>query len=464
MDYSDEECVTEAIKFLDYAKLFFRNHDIDTALTAYEMIFNIFENSEYYESEYFIYGFSFDEAIEAEFLREHKTNYLRCLYLASSQAQDFKKVYAKLIHEQNIFLSDVIEISRDPLPHLDQFIDGFIEFIGDNAKFDSHLADILFLKGKASVKEFAYKNGHKHPSIFLFYYESIKEESSQSDIAKTILDGIKIIPEQYIIRSYLGLDLIDIASSLNDKESLTIGYGTAFYSNPTLENFGHYANYIVYEIKLPEIEKLRAYLENHHVTQSDSYYSSAQRNIYSTATAVVNNKAVIIGKYLFEKIDTLIKYINPNDFLGFSASKKYVAVILALTLKAIVKGNSATAVNQLLDHYCLNVQSSEYSLLKSLIDDRARNIEMSKQSVANTLKRIESLAVNRVSHILGQKLRGGYDSACLLLVACAEVEQIELNCGNELIRRIDNEFKRFTAFRRSLKSLTASSKILFSVK
>ncbi len=66
--------------------------------------------------------------------------------------------------------------------------------------------------------------------------------------------------------------------------------------------------------------------------------------------------------------------------------------------------------------------------------------------------------------ILTNKLRDGYDSACLLLVACAEVKQLIAKDGNVLISRIDNEYKRFSAFRKTLKALTSESRLFVSIK
>ncbi|RPI00339.1 MAG: hypothetical protein EHM72_09490 [Calditrichaeota bacterium] len=470
IDFSEEEYVTEAIDFLETAKLFFRSQDIETATAAYEMMFDIFENSEYYDDEYFTYGFTFEDTLDADFLKEHKTINLRCQYLRVADTLDFQYVYNRLINEQDLFLSDIIEISRDPLPSLDQFIDGLIEFIGNNPKYDYHLVDVLFIRGGIDeIRKFAYNNGNRHPSVFLYYYESIKEKSGQPDVLKTIFDGIEIIPEEYQIRSYLGLDLIKIAKETNDRNYLTIGYNTAFYSNPTLKNLTYFINHIISKNYISEIEKMRNYLKNKDITNRDSFAYSIEntqndRNIFSTATAKIDIKALIVGKFLLDGIENLIENINPKYYLGFSGEHKYIAIITALTLQAISKGFALVVVEKLLDHYCLDTQSDEYILLKEMITNRSQEINMSQKNLENTLKRIESLSVNRVAHILGNKLRGGYDSACLLLVACAEVEQYINHSGNTLIQRIDGEFKKFSAFRRPLKTLTASSKILHAVK
>ena len=79
------------------------------------------------------------------------------------------------------------------------------------------------------------------------------------------------------------------------------------------------------------------------------------------------------------------------------------------------------------------------------------------------LIRCEKLAIERVRHILQNKLRGGYESSCLLLTACAEAKQISDRSGNILIANINKEFKRYTAFRRELKILTKESRVLAAI-
>ncbi len=59
---------------------------------------------------------------------------------------------------KEILLSDLVEIDRSPLPNLDQFIIGFIQFLSGHPKHDSHLIDALFVKGgKEEIKRYAYE-------------------------------------------------------------------------------------------------------------------------------------------------------------------------------------------------------------------------------------------------------------------------------------------------------------------
>lgn len=89
IDFSNEPYVLEAIKLLEETKGFFRKNDIETTFEAYGMLFDIFEHPDNYDEECFVYGFSFKGVINGEIYNEHKTIYLRCLYLKKEKGQVF---------------------------------------------------------------------------------------------------------------------------------------------------------------------------------------------------------------------------------------------------------------------------------------------------------------------------------------------------------------------------------------
>jgi len=472
IDFENEEYVGEMAELLDVAKQFFRKQDIPTASEAYEMLFEIIENSEYYDdAEYFIYGFSFEEVLEDDFLKEHKTLHLRCKYLRSIETDDFQSVYPAITIKKNINLTDIIEIDRNPLPALDQFIEGFIEFLEANPQNDRHLIDALFVKGGMDeIKCFAYSHGSQHPPVFLYYYDYAKENNfPQKHLLKLIFDGLDIIPIKYCTREYLSRELIQIAKSTNDKKHLLIGLSTAFSSNPTLKNLAFYLDFIECKNNVDEMNKLKDYFQKEDLTKysSDDYYSFhhdfEQHDIFSLKTSNLSIKTLIIGRYLLEGIEPLLNLIDPQKYLGFSGRQNYVAITCALALKTIAQSTNGVVIDALLNHYCLDKSSEAFFTLKNMISNKAKIDSLPQKKCLNTLERIENLAVNRVTYILENKRRGGYDSACLLLVACAETRQLVTNDGDKLIREIDEEFKRFRAFRSTLKSLTAQSKLLRAV-
>ena len=118
----------------------------------------------------------------------------------------------------------------------------------------------------------------------------------------------------------------------------------------------------------------------------------------------------------------------------------------------------------LLDKYCFDNDFKSSKNLKHLIYKKASHEALVNVNITEELKKSENIAINRARHILNNKLRGGYESSCLLLVACDEAKESVDHTGNRLIIEMDTEYKRFTAFRRELKALTQKSHLLITVK
>ena len=400
IDYSNEEYVLKAIELLDHAEDFYWRQDFSAAFKAYEKLFNIFNHPRYYDyDEYFIYGFSFKEALGSSFLKEHETFYLRSRYLKCMGKNDFSAVYHSLSENKDILLTDLIEIDHNPLPDFNLFINGFIEYLTREPKYDAHLIDVLFIKGGMDeVKKFAYTHGENHPSVFLYYYETIKEDSpDKDDQLKLILDGLKIIPEKYQIRTIISLDLIEIAKELHDIEHLLLGYSTAFYSNPSLKNFVFYSDFILAENMIQEIDRLKKYLDKKNAKNKDDSYSFSFANdslldVFSLKSAEIDTKTLIVGKYLFTEIDSLVDFINPKNYLGFSSENKYVAIITAYSLKSMARGTPVKIVDHLLDYYCFDTNSDEYPVLVNMVAARSKQIKLSEELQENILKKVEKLA------------------------------------------------------------------------
>jgi len=471
IDFSTEPYVLEMIELLSEAKKFFRKDIIKTAYEAYGMLFDIFDDTDYYGGdERFIYGFSFDSAIDNQILKEHRTIYLRCIYFKLVEDGKFKELCNILSNENKILLSDIIEIARTPLPKLDKVVTAAINYLRNNPQKDKYLADVLFVKGGIEeLKIFAYENADKHPPIFSCYYKQIKEQKfSDVDLLQTILDGIKIIPQKYCIRSLLALDLIEMCKNKKDKKNnLLLGYATAFYSNPTLKNLTYFLEFIISEQVQSEQIKLKKYLAQKDIDKVNPEHISffeqgLEENIYSLALSNIDRKTLVIGRYILDNMEPLLCLVSPKKYLGFSGTLKYVAVIATLTLKSIAGQKNVCIIDKLVSHYCLDERSDERIILMKLISDKASLYSHSDDTL-KILEQIEKLAVNRVAHILKNKLRGGYESACLLLVACAETNQILTGGGNKLLRRIDDQYKRFSAFRGYLKEMTSMSKHLMSI-
>jgi len=471
IDFANEEYVTQMEEFLDTAQDFYHAGDVATALKAYEMLFQIMEDAENNAGETdFIYGFSYQKALDSLTYQENRIFFLRCQYLSALKTRNFEPLFQALIKENEINLTQINEIERDPLPEIALFVEQFIEFLHDKPRYDRHLVDALMIKGGIeAVKSFAYAHGSEHPPVVLYYFNYATENHfPQAEIKQFILDGINIIPAKYRSRELLSQELINIAKTTRDQPNLRIGYSSAFYSHPSLENLVRFFQYLQNKNLLQDQMQLKQYLQNkfadnHPAENYSSFSGSLSPNVWNLEESKITSRTLIIGRYLFEGIEPLFDLIDPNVYLGFSRSNNHVAVTLALLLKTLAGAEPAIIVDTLISHYCLQRMESDAPLLQHLVAQKARENSLSREQCIKLLERAEILARKRVAKILGDKLRGGYDSACLLIVACAEVKQVLTQQGNQLIAEIDSEYRRFAAFRRPLKEFTRQSKVLRAV-
>jgi hypothetical protein len=470
IDFSNEEYVLEMEDMLNDSESFFYAGDITTALKAYDELFDIMESEEYETGEYFIYGFSFPEAIEESIYHMHKISYLRLYYLNYFQKAP-EKIFNKYSSQDSIKLSDIVDGDTTPLPAFKDFLTTYIQFLSAKAGQRMHavqLVDAIFVKsGIEGLKKYAYEYGEKIPAVFLAYFEEIKEtDITKEDLVQLLTDGIEMIPERYASRSVLSKELVHIARDLKDEDLLLKGYSTAFYSYPDIKNLNDYLGFISDRSIGIEIKKLENYLmsQKGECTSPEYWdFSLSEADIYSSNSGSIDEITFFVADVILHGIESWLPHIDENIFLGFSNKHKRVPIIISFLLTLIAGDKKAVIIQKLMNHYCFNDVYHNSDHLKKYINKKLISLELSESKIRNSYTKSKLIAVKRVKHILDNKLRGGYESACLLLVSCAEAKQILDGEGNRLIMDIDTRYKRFTAFRRELKALTAESHLLSTV-
>ncbi len=466
-DFSTEEYVLELEDLLEAVQSFYSHDDIETTLKAYQSIFSIIDDEIYGYEEYFIYGFSFKEALGESYYNSHKIQFLRTFYI-SNTGSDQTAIFDLFKEQRSIYLSDIVDAENKQLKGIDGFTDAYISHLSNQPKHARHLVDALFVKGGIEeLRCFAYEKANKIPAVFLAFFSEQKERNAKSDeLLKIALDGIQLIPEKFASRSILSKDVISIAQKKGDQELLLTGYSSAFYSNPTTVNLDAYLGNITQHAIKDELDRLELFLADRKdvMIKKEKYFNSHDSiDAYSTASSDMSKTAYIVSHYIFHGLNGLLKY-NDGSILGFQNEKRHIPAILSLLFVPVSPPGKAVIIEMLLDKYCFNNDFEASKNLKHLIYRKASHEAIVNVNVTEELKRSENIAVNRVRHILKNKLRGGYESSCLLLVACAEAKESVDHTGNRLINEIDAEYKRFTAFRRELKALTQKSRLLITVR
>ncbi len=466
-DFSTEEYVLEMEDLLEKTQSFYSHDDIDTAKKSYQSIFSIIDDEIYEYEEYFIHGFSFKEALGESFYNSHKIQFLRTFYLSNIES-DQTAIFNLFIKQRSIYLSNIVDAENKQLKGIDGFTDAYISHLSNQPEHARHLVDALFVNGGIEeLRCFAYKKANKIPAVFLAFFSEQKERDTKSDeLLKIALDGIQLIPEKFASRSILSNDIILIAQKEGDKELLLTGYSSAFYSNPTIANLDAYLGYIAQHSIRDELDRLELFLAGRKdvMKNKEGYFSShSSIDAFSTASSDISKTGYIISHYIFFGLNGLLSY-NDGSILGFQNEKKYIPAIMSLLFVSVSPLGKVVIIEMLLDKYCFDNDFEASKNLKQLIYNKASQNAIVNVNITEELKRSENIAVNRVRHILKNKLRGGYESSCLLLVACAEAKESVDHTGNRIIREIDTEYKRFTAFRRELKALTQKSRLLITVK
>lgn len=466
-DFSGEEYVLEMIELLGGAEDFYHTGNVDVAFKAYQGLFDMMEDEKYEYDEYFIDGFSFKEAIGESVYNAHKILFLRLFYLFNIN-HNRNAIFSLFRQQQDIFLSAIVDVDTAPLKDIDNFVDEYINYLSNLPKYAKHLIDCLFVKGGIdSLEKFAYKNGHKIPATFLAYYIEQKERNiSQDKLLKIINDGLEIIPEKYASKSILSNDLVDIAKSNNDTDLLSKAYTTAFYSYPTLKNLDSYLGFITQKTNREKLHKFEQYIENNKkiLKKQDEWPSSFDiTDVYSFSSVSISRTTYLISDFILHGIVNQLQFLDEEKFLGFQNENRHIPIILSLLFQTIVKSKKVKNIDALTNHYCFDNTSEKYDNLKQLIYSKAKDLSLNSQ-INEAFETAEKITLKRVQHILGNKLRGGYETSCLLLVAFAETKEIQNKTGNQLISLVDSEYKRFSAFRRELKALTQKSSQLITVR
>jgi len=467
IDFSTEEYVLEMEELLEATQSFYSHGDIYAALRAYQSIFSIIDDEIYGYEEYFFDGFSFKEALGESFYNSHKIRFLRAFYLSNIES-DQTAIFDLFSKQHSIYLTDIVDDESNQLEGIDEFIDAYILHISNQPEHARHLVDALFVKGGIEeLRHFAYEKGNEIPAIFLTFFNEQKERDAKSDeLLKIALDGIQLIPERFASRSILSKDIITIAKEKGDKELLLTGYSSAFYSNPIIVNLDAYLGYIAPHTIRDELDRLELFLaDRKDVMENKERYFNLYNSIdaFSTTSIDLSKTAYIVSHYIFHGLNGLLCY-NDGSILGFQDEKKHIPAILSLLFVSVSPPGKAIIIEKLIDKYCFDNDFEASKNLKHLISSKASHEAIVNVNITEELKRSEDIAINRVRHILKNKLRGGYESSCLLLVACAEAKESVDHTGNRLIKEIDTEYKRFTAFRKELKALTQKSRLLITVK
>lgn len=448
-DYFTEEQEEEIESYFDEADTLFLMGRFKEALIVYEDLYSVFEleKSSFHSLEYYI---------EINH-RETRARYCRCLYETSVPEERAANLMAGMninapldsscfnIHETyHPMFCDVQNAISGQLPEERAFLDDWIgllsEINGDRAQV--LLLEAVFLRdGVSAVGDLARKWGGKQPRGYLFWLYLLKSEGDSSEIIKIGKEGLKRLPATPL-REQLAGEIVQAGEILEDFPVVLEGRREIFHSVSSKSNL------------IPLLKE---------AIKQDVF----EREIKKVTTFLSDNGGIndkLLAKVLLMKGDMANAFDLAGDLepLGWSYGHNNAgAVVFAGILSALVidKIDNARIIQSLFKGYVANSGSFIYQeIMKGL-----KGSVMTAENKAEYLKWIETLGIRRVHSIVSNKHRRSYGKAAEILGGLAEYYYLmdDQRAAYELISQHRDEiFNRYPAFKRELRSVLSTSRIL----
>jgi len=422
---------------------------------------------------------AFDELFEFQLddfsldidLREPRARYCRCIYETVAPKQQVKALLVGMVPEQSSqfrkplrlfdgnypFLQDIIDARPAELPNFKTFLPAWEKALA-NMQSDRaallRLEAVYLIKGLEGVAALARKWSKQQPLGYLFWIEKLLEQKAWSDVASISQEGLSALPlGEY--RAAVADSLLLAAEALGD---------LALVLNAKKEKC----------LSAPNENTLLAWINEADVQQQRSdalkqalKFLSQNKPFASTLYAQTSLMAGEINK--------AFGLVKNEKAYGWSSGRNPTGVVFAGILIALLPINKqpSSVLQKLLQRYTrteyFSYSSSEESYPKkesSLIDLIVQGIRRRKWPASQAKKWLEwaeNIAKQRVEHIVTNKHRHAYERAAEILGALCEyfILTKKEKHGISLIQDYRNvQFYRFTAFRREVDQVIASSNLL----
>ncbi len=463
-DYISEEQVEELTAFFGEAEQFFLDDQLESARDIYQRLFDLLDETD--ELEYSISGSSdsFD-------LKETRARYCRCVYETSEKEDRIKEmieavhVYASvsdsvlmLEKEHHPMLQDVIDAKTGDMQDWDDFLNKWAAAL---EKHKSDRADILlleaafFIKGDEGVADQARKWGLTQPRGYLYRIQNFIKEENWTAASEACQEALKALPDNSFREQAAGY-LAMAGNNLTDKTFILQGKREKFISSPGESNLLDLADEAGKQnVRQIELENLQS------VFKKPQASSSGSDTLYT--------KFLLMTGEVKAAFDDAHKEKN----VGWSYGK--AGLVFASTLYIVCgKSDTAKTVKDLLKSYADT--GSGYSLSNThdrsatMYDEILKGMNQCKVSSADKKAFWDwayKIGCGRIDHIVSNKYRKAYQRAACVLGALSECH-ILLDRKSKAQSLVDTfyfgKYKRFSAFRREVKSVFSSSAILTSIR
>lgn len=463
----DADSVEAVSSMFDRVNAIFDYGDTALAREAYEKLFAVLDLEDDYGRTINAYD------LEDIDLKEIRARYLRSVYLSLSREKVAPILIDKLQEMRSFFrpeppsLSEIIEISSDPLPDWKVFLDAWMAFLkeqNDNCA-KAMLREAIFLRdGAQGLKNLSKSQGLENPRIFydlVNYYKSCGEEAHALSEAQ---NALSILPEGMPIRAAIADQIIDLVDKKNDDPSFFQALWITFQEKPTLKkllelfirNEGESRKDVMEKAVLVLDKRVKSgssYKRNYDTWENDNIESPS----YPTECTLLH------AYFLAENQRAAFDLVVGKKELGWSYGEHPQPIFLglcffqAMPIKQLGESPQSfqsfwkSYLSDSANRYGLHNESSIGNEIKDAYEELKKCFECQLDSKA--IQWCFDIAKKRVFSIVSNQHRGAYHRAALLTAVCYEVLQA-LGKPQEAInfyKEIKNTFPRHSAFQRELK-------------
>lgn len=439
-------------------------------------------------------GYDHDEMIETD-MDEAKLKYFRCVYLTETPAERPQAVWNAISRyssdARDLNIHGLINVDMEELPQLEDFGQRWLELL---RKQTVSLLSVGLLKeavslfqGVAGLERLATEDGLKYPSAFIAWLEALKKERKYKDMIRAASLGLERLPAHLQIRAKIADFLREAAVRLKKEDLIDRSLMEALRADPCLERLldaldnsrNREKRKAVLDETLALVEILRKKEGGSRTWEIDRLPDFWESDVRGNLGLYCH---LLKGDY--ENAAALLEKSKP---LGWSSGedpgglgvpffllaewnqgKKLTANLSALWNGATDPGPTFSFGNFVDDEWNGDEDrpgdrrpAKPSSRFRKYLEAVLKEMPPQAAAKEKYFSLAEKTALKRIDAIVGNKRRKSYWKAAELLLAVAEVywSNDRPDEGRALIARINDKYKRHSAFRGELRNMAKKSGI-----
>ncbi len=466
-----EDFVEPLTALFDRTEAAFDYGDVALARAAYEKLFETLELEDDYGR-----GVRADDLSGVD-VQEARARYLRAIYATERPASRSRALFDHMQPAQTWLtgrrpmLDDIIQISPQPLPDQERFLQNWIAFLhkqsGSDA--DAWLREAIRLaQGTPGLAELARAEGKKRPRAYLDWFAALEEEGKHREVLVAAQEALQTLPAKVPIRAAIADHLCAAAARLKETKTLRVGRWEAFAAKSTLVRLLDLWDTAP---SGEERTKLMRQAAQHvkdtlaHPPRQQALMEAGWQEDDLESGGWIDKSVLAHAHLLAGDWDTAHELASHEKVLGWSSSDNPQGLVVPLFL-VLLSGKSPDALpTNLAQLWQQGLQNSiglgswsgedeENALKRSERAYAARlsDASLSRDQQTRVLSWCLDVAKRRVEAIVSHQHRGSYGKAAVLTAACAETLRLrgENNEADAMLDDVRNRFPRHRAFQAEL--------------